>query len=93
MDVPSLGPGIVHVERSMTDFLALQRRFYAEEIEAVACLRTPALVDARSSSTATLLPRLARLSAVRIPFENVIRRSGGSAPQGPSAGPRTKFGE
>ena len=30
----------------MTDFLALQRRFYAEEIEAVACLRTPALVDA-----------------------------------------------
>jgi protein-L-isoaspartate(D-aspartate) O-methyltransferase len=30
----------------MTDTLALQRRFFAEEIEAVACLRTPALVDA-----------------------------------------------
>ena len=30
----------------MTNTLALQRRFFAEEIEAVACLRTPALVDA-----------------------------------------------
>ncbi len=30
----------------MTDTLALQRRFFAEEIEAVACLRTPALVEA-----------------------------------------------
>jgi protein-L-isoaspartate(D-aspartate) O-methyltransferase len=30
----------------VTDTLALQRRFFAEEIEAVACLRTPALVDA-----------------------------------------------
>jgi protein-L-isoaspartate(D-aspartate) O-methyltransferase len=28
------------------DTLALQRRFFAEEIEAVACLRTPALVEA-----------------------------------------------
>lgn len=30
----------------MSDTLELQRRFFAEEIEAVACLRTPALVDA-----------------------------------------------
>lgn len=30
----------------MSDPLALQRRFFAEEIEAVACLRTPALVEA-----------------------------------------------
>jgi protein-L-isoaspartate(D-aspartate) O-methyltransferase len=33
-------------EGFVTDALALQRRFFAEEIEAVACLRTPALVDA-----------------------------------------------
>lgn len=30
----------------MSDTIELQRRFYAEEIEAVACLRTAALVDA-----------------------------------------------